>query len=256
MLTACFAGGSANLCRLSVASLYDSRMLMRRILLGVFALAALTGSVAGCTSEDPGGESLPDGAQLLRDAAAATREITSAHFTLRVDGDAPELGVQDLDGDITKEGESVAAQGTGTVTFGGQLIEVEFALIGDMLYLKGPTGGVQEIPAAFASTVYDPSTVLNPDKGVPKVLESVRNPKTEAIEEVEGVSTYKVTGTADKDLIAALLPGIESDVDITFWLREDGNHQPVKAAVRLSSGATVELTLSDVDKPVTVTKPT
>ncbi|PXY19773.1 hypothetical protein DI005_02400 [Prauserella sp. PE36] len=225
-------------------------MVIRRILLGMLALTAAV--TAGCTSDDAPSESLPDGPALIKDAAAATGDIQSTHFTLRVNGTVKGLSVQSLDGDLTKQGD---AKGTGTLKQAGQLVEVEFVLAGDTLYLKGPTGGYQEIPAALSSTLYDPSAVLDPERGVSKLLSGLRNPVTEAQEEVEGTQTYKVTGQLGKDVLSGLLPGIQSDADVTFWLRTDGEHLPVKASAAFPDDATVDVTLSDVDKPVTVTPP-
>ncbi|MFF5993044.1 LppX_LprAFG lipoprotein [Prauserella flavalba] len=225
-------------------------MVIRRILLGMLALTAAV--TAGCTSDDAPSESLPDGPALIKDAAAATGDIKSTHFTLQVNGTVKGLSVQSLDGDLTKQGD---AKGTGTLKQAGQLVEVEFVLAGDTLYLKGPTGGYQEIPAALSSTLYDPSAVLDPERGVSKLLSGLRNPVTQAQEEVEGTQTYKVTGQLGKDVLSGLLPGIQSDADVTFWLRTDGEHLPVKASAAFPDDATVDVTLSDVDKPVTVTPP-
>jgi lipoprotein LprG len=71
------------------------------------------------------------------------------------------------------------------------------------------------------------------------------------------VSTYRVSGDVTKDVVADLVPGIDSDVDITFWVREDGGHQPVKASVKmgLKGNPTVDVTLSDIDKQITITAP-
>lgn len=225
-------------------------MVIRRILVGALALAATL--AAGCTSDETPQGSLPDGSALLKEAATATAEIGSTHFTLRVDGTIPGLAVQSLDGDLTKDGE---AKGSGTLTQAGQLVEVEFVLTGDTLYLKGPTGGYQRIPAALSSSLYDPAAVLDPERGVAKLLSSTRNPTTEAAEDVGGTRTYKVTGAVGKDVLASLLPGVPSGADMTYWLRADGRHLPVKATAAFADGATAEVTLSDVDKPVTVTPP-
>ncbi|PWV72017.1 lipoprotein LprG [Prauserella marina] len=225
-------------------------MLIRRNLVGALALAAAV--AAGCSSEDTPSEPLPEAAQLIQDSAAATGDITSTHFTLQVNGTVAGLSVQSLDGDLTKEGE---AKGTGSLTQAGQLVEVEFVLAGDTLYLKGPTGGYQEIPAALSASLYDPSAVLDPERGVAKLLTSMREPKTVAKEEVEGTETYKVSGTVAKDVLEGLLPGVQSGADVSFWLRADGQHLPVKASAAFADDATVDVTLSDVDKPVTVTPP-
>ncbi|SDJ45715.1 lipoprotein LprG [Actinokineospora alba] len=234
-------------------------MVTRRIFLGALALTAAL--AAGCTSDTdaPGGASLPDGAALMKDAAAATRDVRSAHFSLKVNGTVAAIPVQNAEGDLTREGgPSGAAKGTVKLTLMGQLIEGEFVLVDDSLYIKGPTGGFQKYPAALTSNLYDPSAILNPDKGIANVLAQVKDPKTEAKEDVDGVSTYRVKGRGAQDVVSAIVPGVTSDVDVTFWLRED-TKLPVKAQVKLPTAdggeATVDLTLSDVGKPVTITAP-
>ncbi|HVK24867.1 MAG TPA: LppX_LprAFG lipoprotein [Actinokineospora sp.] len=235
-------------------------MVTRRIFLGALALTAAL--AAGCTSDDSGGgdtSGLPDGATLMKDAAAATRDIRSAHFTLKVNGSVSAIPVQNAEGDLTREGgPSGAAKGTVKLTLLGQLIEGEFVLVDDSLYIKGPTGGFQKYPASLTSNLYDPSAILNPDKGIANVLAKVKDPRTEGKEDIDGVSTIRVKGLGDKDVVAAIVPGVSSDVEVTFWLRAD-NKQPVKASVALPSSegktATVDLTLTDAGKQVTITAP-
>ncbi|NIJ14063.1 lipoprotein LprG [Saccharomonospora amisosensis] len=224
-------------------------MPLRRTLLAMLALVAA--ATTACTGDAPDAQ-LPEGAALVRDASTATRDITSTHFTIEVNGTIPGLAVRGLDGDLTREGE---AKGSGTIEQSGQLVEIEFVLKGNTLYLKGPTGGYQQIPVALSSSVYDPSAVLDPERGVSKLLSSLRDPVTEATEEIGGVQTYKVTGTLPKDVLAGLLPGIDSDAEVSFWLRKDERHLPVKATAAFPNDATVDVTLSDVDKPVTVSPP-
>jgi lipoprotein LprG len=232
-------------------------MLLRRVLLGMLAVVA----VAGCTekSASPASGGSQDAGALLRDSAAATRDIKSAHFTLQVNGAVPGLSVHSAQGDLTKEGgPSGAARGTVNMELLGNLFEGEFVLVDNTIYIKGPTGPYQQLPASLISNLYDPSAILNPDKGISKVLASVQNPKVDGTETVNGQSTVKVTGRAAKDVVSSIVPGVTSDVDITFWIRED-NKQPVKAEARMpgtdGKNASVEVTLSDVDKPVTITKP-
>ena len=85
----------------------------------------------------------------------------------RLTGSCRSITVQKAEGDLTAAGD---AQGTATIVQFGQLIEAEFVLVDGQLYLKGPTGGFSQVPAALAGSVYDPSAILNPDKGVAKVL--------------------------------------------------------------------------------------
>lgn len=232
--------------------------MMRRILFATLALA--TAFATACSSDDqPAGDgSLPDGAGLLRDAAASTEDITSAHFTLTVNGEIQDLPVKNAEGDLTREGGAAgAAKGTVSMDLMGSLFEGEFVLVDDSLYIKGATGGWTEVPASFAKDVYDPAAILDPERGIAKVLASVRDPKTEAAEDIDGVSTYRVTGRVAKDVVATLVPGISADVDVTFWVRQDGGHQPVKASVKVpgEGDPTVDVTLSDIDKQVSITAP-
>jgi lipoprotein LprG len=229
--------------------------MMRRILLVTLALTAAVATA--CSSDEPaaGDGTLPGAAGLLKDSAASTADIRSAHFTLAVNGEIPGLSVKSAEGDLTREGGPAgAAKGTVSMELMGSLFEGEFVLVDDTLYIKGPTGGFTQLPASVVRSLYDPAAILDPDKGIAKVLSSVTDARTEGTEDIDGVSTYRVTGRVTKDVVSSLVPGIDSDVDITFWLRQDDGHQPVKATVKVPKG-TVDVTLSDVDKQVEITAP-
>ncbi|MGH3762250.1 LppX_LprAFG lipoprotein [Actinophytocola sp.] len=233
-------------------------MVMRRFLVALLAFLATV--LSACTSDEGGadGGSLPDAAGLLDDAAKSAADIRSAHFTLAVNGTVPGLDVQSAEGDLTREGgDAGAAQGSVKMMLFGSLFEGEFVIVDDKAYVKGPTGGYQELPAALIANLYDPAAILDPSRGIANVLSNVQAPNTEAAEDLDGVPTYRVKGKASRDVIADLVPGVDSDVDITFWLRQDGDHQPVKASVAVPAegSPTVDVTLSDVDKPVEITAP-
>jgi lipoprotein LprG len=231
-------------------------MVMRRYL--VVLLASLATVLSACTSDGGEGGSLPDAAGLLEDAAKSTAAIKSAHFTLTVNGKVPGLDVQSAEGDLTREdGGAGAAQGTVKMTLLGSLFEGDFVIVDDKAYVKGPTGDFQELPASLIANLYDPAAILDPSRGIANVLSKVQEPNTEAEEDVDGVACYRVKGKAAKDVVANLVPGVNSDVDITFWLRRDGDHQPVKASVAVPAegSPTVDVSLSDVDKPVEITAP-
>jgi lipoprotein LprG len=229
--------------------------MVRRMLVGSLAVLAV---ISACSSNDKPASnngSLPDAAGLLRDSAAATKNIKSAHFLLKANGEIPGIPVHSAEGDLTKEG---AAKGKINMDLLGQLFEGEFVLVNQSIYIKGATGNYQKLPASLISNLYDPGAILDPNRGIAKVLSSVKDARTEGREQTEGADTYKVSGRVAKDVVSGLVPGVNSDVDITFWLRQD-NKQPVKATVKMPGGngkdATVDVTLSNVDESVSITPP-
>jgi lipoprotein LprG len=223
-------------------------MVKRLAVLGVLGLVA----VAGCSSSGSpdSGTPLPDGASLLKDAAAATKPINSAHFTLKVNGTVSGLPIKELDGDLNKNGD---AKGNAKLDQFGQTFQVDFAVVEKTIYIKGVTGTWQKLGDAKA--IYDTSAILDPDRGIAKMLSSISNAKTEGREDVNGVKTFRISGGVGKDGLAGLVPGVQSDVNGKVWVEEAAGHRPVKANVEVSQGNSVDILLSEVDKPVTVTKP-
>ncbi|SMD16566.1 lipoprotein LprG [Kibdelosporangium aridum] len=223
-------------------------MFKRLLLLGVLGLV----TAAGCTStsNESGGSTLPDGAGLLRDASEAVKPINSATFALKVNGEVPGIPVKEVSGDLTKAGD---AKGNAKLDQFGQTFEVQYVLKDKILYIKGITGSWQQF--GDATQIYDPSAILDPNRGIAKLLTSIQSPVTEGQEDIAGVKTYRVAGKVAKDVVTGLVPGVQSDVNVKVWVKQDGNHQPVRAVVELTPGNTVEITLSEVDKPVTVEKP-
>jgi lipoprotein LprG len=210
----------------------------------VAPLLALVTLLSACSS-DPG-EPLPDGKEVLTKSAATMAEVKSTHFVIQVHGSLPELGVQGAEGDLNAAGD---AKGKAKTDQLGQLLEVDFVLAGGDLYIKGPTGGFQKLPGVLKSQVYDPTAILDPKRGVAEVLRSAKDVKTESVDDKANV----VSGTVPKDVAASLVPGITSDVKARFTMDKASLRLQV-ARFELSGGA-VEITLSELDKPVEVAPP-
>jgi lipoprotein LprG len=227
-------------------------------LLAVLAVAAFW--LAGCTSSSPtagtGGANLPAASGLLAASATAMRGVSTVHFTLNVNGTLSGVPVQSAEGDLNSKGQ---AKGNAKIEL-GQLVQVDFVLYGSSFYIKGPTGGYQKISASLAGAMFDPSAILSPTKGVARLLSAVRNPTTEAKESVGGTDTYRVSGTVPKDAVGSLVPGVNADVPAKIWISADGRNLPVKAEFTVpgtdgSQAATVDVTISNVNEPVTVSPP-
>jgi lipoprotein LprG len=183
-------------------------------------------------------------------------DVKTAHFTIDVQGTVAGLALHKAEGTLTRAGD---AQGHATVDQLGATVEVEFVIVGDKLYLKGPTGGFQQLPLAVASTVYDPSAILDPERGVVKVLRTAGNAKTEAREPVDGRDAYRVSIAPTGEALGTLIPGAGNGVTGKVWLDADSKRL-LKGTFTIApsgsdKGGTVTIVFTDYDKPVTISAP-
>ena len=230
-------------------------MILRRALTGVVLVLLVT--VSGCSgsSGTPTAASTtappPTASEILTASAAAMAKVTSAAFSLTVDGQLPSVTVQSAKGVLNADGD---AQGTAAIVQFGQLIEVEFVLAGGQLYIKGVTGGFTQVPASLAGSVYDPSAILDPARGVAKVISSVQSP---TIAGSEGDS-WLISGSVPADVAAGLVPGITDDVTGLFTISK-GSSELTSADLTLDGAdgkpATVKVELSDFNEPVSISPP-
>ena len=230
-------------------------MILRRVLTGI--LLVLLVAVSGCSgsSGTPTAASTtappPTASEILAASATAMAEVTSAAFNLTVDGQLPSVTVQSAKGVLNADGD---AQGTAAIVQFGQLIEVEFVLAGGQLYIKGVTGGFTQVPASLAGSVYDPSAILDPTRGVAKVISSVQSP---TIAGSEGDS-WLISGSVPADVAAGLVPGITDDVSGLFTISK-GSSELTSADLTLDGAdgkpATVKVELSAFNEPVSISPP-
>ena len=225
----------------------------RPALAGALAVALVLLSACTSTSSTatPTAAPAPTATEVLAKSSAAMAGVTSAKFTLAIDGELPTVIVQSAQGDLTAAGD---AQGTAKIVQFGQLVEVEFVLVGGDLYIKGPTGGFGKVPAALAGGIYDPSAILDPERGVAKVLTSVTNP---TITSSDGGS-WQVSGTVPAAVAAALVPGIASDVAALLTISM-ATSELTAAQFTLDGSdgkpATAKVELSDFNETVSISPP-
>ncbi len=224
--------------------------------IGAAALCAAV--VAGCSSGGSGGggskASLPDAATLLQQSAQTTKGLQSAHVEITVDGKIEGLPVKKLSGDLTNV-PATAASAKATITMGGSDLDADIVVTESTLFAAlSPNNWLDMGPAA---DIYDPSTILHPDSGLANVLGNFSGPKSEATEKINGIETVKVTGQVSAEAANRILPQLKVTGPIpgTAWIQPDGDHNLVQARLQPSDGAAVQMTLSDWNKPVTVTKP-
>jgi lipoprotein LprG len=225
--------------------------------LAVLAMAVLPLAAACTGGASTASASMPAAGTLLKTASSTMAGVHSVHFVLNVNGTLSGVPVQSATGDLNSQGQ---AKGNAKLTTFGQLTQVDFVLLGKDFYLKGPTGGYSKVSAAMVTSLFDPSAILDPNRGIAKVLSSVRSAQTVGREQVDGADTYKITGSVAKDAVSSLVPGLDADVQATLWVTADSKDQPVKAEFAVpgqggSQGATVDVDISNVNVPVTVTAP-
>ena len=224
----------------------------RRIIAIVATLLAAALLVSGCSkkSSDP----LPDAAGLIQQSIATTKSLKSAHLEIVVNGKIDGLPVKKLSGDLTNV-PAVAIQGSSTISMGGSEVDIQLVVLDGTLYAAlTPNSWLDMGPAV---EIYDPSVILNPDAGLANMLSAISDPKSQGFETIGGVPTVKITGNVSADAVNKLIPQLKASgpIPATAWIEKDAPHQLVQAQVDQSDGNNVQLTLSEWDKPVTVTKP-
>jgi len=226
----------------------------RRISAAVLAAVALTiALVAGCSSNTTSNAPLPDAATLLKESSDTTKNLKSVHLVLQVTGSIPNLPVHSLTGDLTNS-PAVAAKGNANITAFGQIIDADFVVVdGDLYAALTPNKWTN---FGTAADIYDPSVILDPNNGLANVLANFTDAKSDGRETINGVATVRVKGTVNGAAISAIVPEITNPVPGTAWIQEGGDHDLVQASVETSPGNVIQMTLSDWNAPVSVTKPT
>jgi lipoprotein LprG len=227
-----------------------------RALLALIALPTLlTLGLAGCTKNEVT-SNLPDGTALVSESATAMKSINSAHLTIDIDGSIGSLPIKRAEGDLKKDGD---AKGSIQLLLFGQLSQLEFVLLGDDVYLKSVTGGWQKSTGGTDLFPYDPSAILNPDKGVAKLLATAKNARTEGSDTIDGHDAWRVAVAFDSVAAGALVPGVPDGLTGQVWLDKQNKHL-LKAVIKApasgsTAAATITVLLTAIDAPVTISAP-
>ncbi|MFF4614716.1 LppX_LprAFG lipoprotein [Nonomuraea jabiensis] len=211
-------------------------MLRKLLIVAVLAL------VSACSSG--GGGELPAGPDLMKKASEAMKGVKSASFSIATEGKTT-VPVKKADGRLTAAGD---ADGTITIDLLG-LQEISFAVVGDTVHFKGPTGGFQKMTRQQLAQFYDPSVILEPTKGIAQLLASATDPRVEALEG----DAYRVSTTFPGQVLVKIIPGLSQGVNGKVWI-DKATSRLAKASLPLQDG-TVTVSFSDYDAPVTITPP-
>jgi LppX_LprAFG lipoprotein len=208
--------------------------------------------LSGCSSATPDSEghssavsTTADPALVaeIRQAADATKALTSVHMAVRTTGQIDSmLGITSADVDVRAN--PLAAKGV--CTYQGQA-DVPFRVKDDVISVKlfddwTKLGSVSDLAA---------SRVVDPTNGVAKMLSGITNLQSQGTEVIDGVPTTKITGTLPTETVKILDPGARQSRPVTGWIAADGSHRFVRTSVDLGSGS-VQITLSKWNEPVNV----
>ncbi|MGH3240732.1 MAG: LppX_LprAFG lipoprotein [Spirillospora sp.] len=221
------------------------------VLLVLLPVLLFAGACDGDGSDEPAKKADFDAAQTLRQAAQAMGTVKSVAFTVKSEGRTPVM-VKGGDLKLLRNGD---AEGTLTVEQQGQNVEMKVVAVGDSIHLDAGTGGWRKLPKALAATMYDPSAVLDPERGISKLLASAGSPQAQAVEKVDGTQTNRIGAKLPKDQIAGLIPGIGADLDGQLWVsRSDHRLVKVRGAFPEGKGAVV-ITFTEFDAPYKISAP-
>lgn len=212
----------------------------------VSAAAAVAVLVAaGCSRGGDDGGDLPDAAGLMSAAADEMAGVETVAMLLESDTDLGGLPVRQVDGVITAAGD---AEGTALVEQLGTEVELQFVVVDETFHYQ-LIGGWQELPLSEAAEFYDPSAVLDPDRGIANLLRSATNPR---VERRDG-EQYEVSADFPADGLGTVLPGAADQTRGTVWIGVD---RPLLHRGQFPIGeGTVTVTLSKFDEPVTIVAP-
>ena len=181
-------------------------------------LLLLLALACGCSASPDTRGPLPDASTLVSAAAATFDQIRAFQFDFSVSGNIPGLDIREVKGQASRDGGPYgSATGQADMQESTNRFELSFAIAGDKLRLTNAKGVPTEDPVPAQ---YNPVALLDPARGLPNLLRSASNLKTETREDVKGVATYRVTGELAKDAIARVVPAIQSDVDVKFWVTQ------------------------------------
>lgn len=237
--------------------------------------AASTTSAAS-SSSSVAAPPTPDAAAALAESARTTQTLRAVHINLEAT-ELPNLAVGMVNADVTSI-EQGNGQAVGNATFritpGAPLEPTDFLVTQKTFYTKTADGTWES--KGPADKIYDPAVILDREKGLAKLVGSVKNPKDEGKEDADGVAVVKISGMIDAAVVDPVVPSLGQgggELPITLWIADVPppadqptslpSEQPspgtgpnlVRFVIEKDAGS-VDVTLSKWAEPVTIPSPT
>ena len=194
-------------------------MQIRRLVQILLAVLVTSAPLAGCSGNPDNTGPLPKGQQLVDAAAENLRELTNVAFELEISGAVPGLPVREIEGVASRsEGPNGSASGEADMQLETERVRYEFTLSDDVLLLTDSDGETEE---QAVPVPYTPARLLDPEHGLRQLLIGAEELETETREQLDDVETYRVHGTLSREAVSAVVPAVQDDVDIKFWVADD-----------------------------------
>lgn len=214
--------------------------------------------LAGCgASVVPPPDALIDASQLVATSGVATRAVTSAHIGITVHGNPAGLSIRNVQADLDSHG---TAKGTATmVSATGAPTKASFVLSKGNFYVKDAAAAYQKVEPESAPDLFGLTTLLNPNQGLALMVQSVDGATTQDIEQMDGVTCYRITGKAKPNTMMVLTPGLRAqNLGMTVWLARNRVHLPVRiefTVPKSAGGGRIDVAITHVNTPFSVTAP-
>lgn len=211
-------------------------------------------SPSSSSSSKKSTEPLPDAAAILKESSATTAELETVRLSLSVTGNIENMPVTALDADVTQQ-PGPAAKGYAKIAYRGAPAYVAFVVFGGDFYVSQEHG--RWIDYGPAANFYDAANILSPDTGLAGMLTDFVDPEVQERETVDDVHTVRITGEVSADVAKKIVPQLHATkrTACTVWIQETGDHHLVALQLAAGDDASVTITFSNWNAPVTVGKP-
>ncbi len=220
------------------------------------ALAGLL--LAACLGPEASPE--PDAAQLLRAAAENSQAPQSFHFKLAFDGASTPEGppVKSAEGDVHRPSD---VRAVGLLRSDNLLVEVDYVAVGGRIFVKGATGGWQEVPAALAGGLFNPSAMFAPETGLFALLPRGAGARVTGKPGRGSDASYVIGARFDTEVLRPFLSSVRRGQPLQAILWIGAQDHRLRRAVMTGrmydagkdTSATIEL--SAFDQPVRIERP-
>jgi hypothetical protein len=203
---------------------------------------------------------------LLREAAEATGDLSTLHFTVRnEEGEteiAPGVTIEEIEGDVVRPDRFRAVLRAKALF---ATVEIEIVGVGERFWWTNPIVGRDQ----FEESDVDPDllALANPDTLVRLIPELIVAPAIVRQETLDGVPTTRISGALDLGRLEEVAPEVptgdivtEQPLPIDVWIDENGLIRQVRLTgpfVEQDGDNVVRLIeLSAFDEPIEIQPPT